>query len=316
MKQKLIEVLSLQSESYNQFRVFAYIIRQLKKLGCNYYTFNGCIYATKGQAISYPCIVSHMDTVHDIAEDLTVIEVDGNLTGFNKVTMQQTGIGGDDKVGIFIALQCIENFDNIKAVFFRDEEVGCDGSYDCDIPFFNDCNYVLQCDRKGNKDFITNAGGVHLSDKDFQQDIKPILKQYGYACTNGMMTDVMALKEVGIDCAMANISCGYYNPHCENEYVNILDVFKCLHMVTNIIETLQRKYVCKYEYKPAYTQQKVFNTFKWEKGKDKFLDELWEDDRKKEKENCECCDESATLQYISEYNIEMCEKCIKEYVIF
>ena len=125
-KKKLIEILSIQSESYNQFRMFAYIVRQLKKIGCKYYTYNGCIYATKGETNLYPCIVSHMDTVHNIEENLTPIEVNGNIIGFNAVTMEQIGIGGDDKVGVFIALECLNNFDNIKAVFFRDEETGCE----------------------------------------------------------------------------------------------------------------------------------------------------------------------------------------------
>jgi len=318
MKEKLIEVLSLQSESFNQFRVFAYIIRQLKKLGCNYYTFNGCIYATKGDAINSPCIVSHMDTVHDICEDLTVIEVAGNLTGFNKVKMEQTGIGGDDKVGIFIALQCLENFDNIKAVFFRDEEVGCEGSYKPDIKFFDNCNFVLQCDRKGNKDFVTNASGIKLCGDDFKADIKPILGQYGYKSANGMMTDVMALKEMGIKCSMANMSCGYYNPHSYNEYVNTLDVLNCLNMVIHIITKLKKKYVCKYS-------QPVKQRYNWNGiGKDSWKYEFqdfknfWNDNPKEQikEQNCECCDEKAVLQYISEYNIEMCEKCIRDYVRF
>lgn len=318
MKDKLIEVLSIQSESYNQFRVFSYIIRQLKKLGCNYYTFNGCIYATKGDADNYPCIVSHMDTVHEIVENLTVVEVAGNLTGFNRVTMEQTGIGGDDKVGIFIALQCLENFDNIKAVFFRDEEIGCDGSYSPDKTFFEDCNYVLQCDRKGNRDFVTNASGIELSCNAFKNDIKPILNQYGYKFANGMMTDVMALKEMGIKCSMANMSCGYYNPHCYNEYVNVLDVINCLNMVIHIITKMQKSYTCipKKEKKYAWKEIPQEN---WKYDFNDFTD-FWNEDKKqdskKKDEICECCQEVAKLEYVKDYRIDMCEKCIKDYVRF
>jgi tripeptide aminopeptidase len=234
-KSKLIEILSIQSESYNQWRIFAYIIRQCKRLNVDYYVNNGNIYITKGIEDNYPCIVAHMDTVHDIAEDLTVIEINGNLTGFNAYTMEQTGIGGDDKVGIFIALQCLELFDNIKVAFFRDEETGCEGSYNADFDFFNDCNFILQCDRKGNGDFVTNAGGIELSSKQFQADILPVLFSFGYKYANGMMTDVMALKECSVNCSMANISCGYYNPHCSNEFVNLQDVENCLLMVQSIV---------------------------------------------------------------------------------
>jgi hypothetical protein len=203
--------------------MFAYIIRQVSVLeDTEYYVHNGNIYVTKGYDMTYPCVVAHMDTVHAICEDLTPIEIDGKITGFNRVTMQQTGIGGDDKVGVYIALQCLKKFDSIKVVFFRDEEVGCHGSYEHDEGFFLDCQYVLQCDRRGNSDFITNGAGVELSSKRFQDDVMPLLFAHGYSFTNGSITDVVALKESGIDLCMANISCGYYNPHCADEYVVIL----------------------------------------------------------------------------------------------
>ena len=159
----LKEILSIQSASYEQWRMFAYIIRQLKAMpNVDYYVADSNIYVTKGIADDYPCMVAHMDTVHDIVEDLHVVDFNGNLTGFNRVAMEQTGIGGDDKVGIYITLQCLEEFDVFKCAFFRDEEVGCQGSYDAHMHFFRDCRFVLQCDRRGNSDIITSAGGTEL----------------------------------------------------------------------------------------------------------------------------------------------------------
>lgn len=317
MKNKLIEILKIQSESYNQYRVFAYLIRQLKAIGCDYYTYNGCIYVTKGTAEYYPCMIAHMDTVHSIGKDLSVIEINGNLTGFNKFTMQQTGIGGDDKVGIFIALQCLEFFDNIKVVFFRDEEIGCEGSYDPDNDFFEDCGFILQCDRKGYGDFITKAGGTKLSGKDFQRDVKPILKNYGYKFESGLMTDVMALKESGILCSMANISCGYYNPHTAYEYVNINDVVDCLEMVKQIINEIQgNSYICKYEMPKHYQHNKkdaILDRYNFAKELNYWGNSSLSGFKVKEL-NCECCNEPGKLTFVSEYNIEMCGKCIEQYV--
>lgn len=319
MKSKLMEVLEIQSVSFNQKEMFKYIEGQLKAIGCDYYVDDGNIYATKGNANLYPCIASHMDTVHDIVSNLTAVEINGNITGFNAKTMQQTGIGGDDKVGIFIALQCLEKFDNIKAVFFRDEEVGCAGSYDCDFTFFNDCYFVLQCDRKGNGDFITNASGVTLSSKGFQHEIRKVMGKYKYNFNTGMMTDVMALKECGVLCSMANISCGYYNPHCKDEYVNIKDVSNCLDMVTDIIESLPvKQYDCKYSIPPVKKYKGVAaksNKIDWDYLNNKYLDQsedFYED--VKFEEHCDCCDEKAMLKHISEYNMDMCDKCIKAYV--
>jgi putative aminopeptidase FrvX len=246
---KLHEVLSIQSTSNDQFRMFAYLVRYAKNLGndVSYYSNNGNLYITKGKSDTFPCVVAHMDTVHDMCEDLHPIEYHGNITGFNRITMEQTGIGGDDKVGIFIALQCLERFPNIKIAFFRDEEIGCQGSYLADMNFFEDCRYVLQCDRRGNSDFIIEASGTPLSSKQFRKAISNIVTAYQYKFERGMMTDVMALKQNGIKCSVANISCGYYRPHCADEYVNINDVENCFNMVASIIQYVTKSYPHTYQ---------------------------------------------------------------------
>lgn len=239
---KIDDVLKVQSCSGEQWRMFAFIVRFLKSNNIDFYVDSGNIYATKGSADSYPCIVAHMDTVHPIVEDLHILNFNGNLTGFNRATMQQTGIGGDDKVGIYIALECLDKLDYLKVAFFRDEETGCDGSAEADMSFFSDCRFVLQCDRRGNSDFIVNASGIELSGTDFQFDVMPITEKYGYQFANGAMTDVMQLKCDGLNIACANISCGYYRPHSEDEYVNLNDVSNCLNMVIDICTHLTGTY--------------------------------------------------------------------------
>jgi len=272
--ERLKEVLSIQSESYDQWRMFAYIVRRVKAIpNTTIYTHNGNIYVTKGDAITYPCMVSHMDTVHDIVEDLHPIEFDGLITGFNRVRMEQTGIGGDDKVGVYITLEMLERFDVMKVAFFRDEEVGCNGSYVADMTFFEDCRFVLQCDRKGNDDFVTVASGVDLSSCDFQEAVKPIISRHGYKFAQGMMTDVMALKQNGIKCSVANMSCGYYRPHMADEYVNVWDVEDCLQMCMTIISQCTAVYSHKYRYKaPSYTKAPPAPNGKYA------VKTLWDDD--------------------------------------
>jgi hypothetical protein len=202
-------------------------------------------------------MVAHMDTVHDIIDDFRVVAIDDRLTGFDALTMTQSGIGGDDKVGIYIALECLRTFDEIKIAFFRDEEVGCLGSYEADLTFFEDCRFVLQCDRRGNSDFVINASGVGLSSEAFQDDVLPIISGYGYSFAHGAMTDVMALKESKVKCSVANISCGYYNPHCPDEYVDVVDVENCLSMCKDIIEWCNGEYPhVNKEYAVPYTSYK------------------------------------------------------------
>lgn len=286
MTEKLREVLSIQSVSHDQFRMFAYIVRQVKQIpNAVMFIDDGNLYITKGDAPTYPCMVAHMDTVHDITDDLFPLEFNGMITGFDRINMEQVGIGGDDKVGIFIALECLRDFDNMKVAFFRDEEVGCHGSYGAQMDFFNDCRFVLQCDRRGNSDFITDAGGVELSSKCFQDDLLPIISSYGYKFANGMMTDVMALKENQIEVSVANISCGYYNPHMPNEYVDVFDVMSCLDMCQTIIRYCTDTYT--HRYKPRYVAPvtpyskyaKVSNTRHWDWGAPKEQSSIfWEEE--------------------------------------
>lgn len=239
---KLIEVLGIQTYSKNDRLMIAYLSAELASMeGVTFFLDNGNIYATKGSA-PYPCMIAHTDTVHPICEDLHPVIFGGKVTGFNRVTMEQTGIGGDDKVGIYVALEMLREHTNMKCFFPRDEEIGCIGSSKVDKKWFDDVTIALQCDRRGNTDFITNASGTELSSKAFQNDVLPILRNYGYKFDRGMMTDVMELKERGIKASMANISCGYYNPHTEHEYVDIADVHKVTLMVSEIIRTLGGTY--------------------------------------------------------------------------
>ena len=237
-KDRLIECLAVQSTTYNTEAMQQYIEEQLGLIpGCTFLNDGGNIYAEKGSGIR-PCIVAHTDTVHDIVEDLYPLQIGEVFTGLNRVTYEQTGIGGDDKVGIYIALELLNRFDNMKAVFFRDEESGCIGSADADMQFFSDCSFVIQADRKGNSDFVTKATGTWLCSREFVSKIANHVRAFGYSfCETGGLTDVVQLKENDLNVCCANLSCGYYRPHTDSEYVNYIDVFNCLDLICNIFDT-------------------------------------------------------------------------------
>lgn len=211
---------------------------------------SGNIYAVKGKAKTYPCVVCHVDEVHKVRSNgYSVVETDGIIYGLNKSTMSYEGIGADDKNGIWVCLKALSEFDILKCAFFVSEEIGCIGSSAADMAFFDDCRYVLQCDRKGSSDFITNASGTELCSKDFIKDAN--IGKFGYSEANGMMTDVMTLKENGLKVSCCNISCGYYNPHSNNEMTRISDLRNCYELVKNIILTCVKVYPHKYK-KPKY----------------------------------------------------------------
>ena len=202
----------------------------------------GNLYVTKGKAETFPCLVAHMDQVqksHPI--DFEALETEDIIFGFSHAKKQYFGLGADDKSGIWVCLKCLEKYDAIKVVFFVQEEIGCVGSQKAVMSFFDNCRYVLQIDRKGSSDLITNIGGwTPLCSMEFVDAVKPEI--FGYKEEVGMMTDVEVLKENGLRVSAVNISCGYYNPHTDNEFTIKSELINCLNFVQHIIETCKDVY--------------------------------------------------------------------------
>lgn len=211
----------------------------------------GNIYLTKGDGEGgYPCVIAHTDTVHDIHKNRKVLKENGIYYAISwgeeseietyaerkRVYLRRVGVGGDDKVGVYIALRAMESFKNIKTAFFRFEETGCNGSRNANMDFFSNTNFVIQCDRYGNKDFITTTNGLKIASEQFEEDMKPIFKKYGYSISIGISTDVGELKRNDLGVSAVNIASGYYYPHTDEEIVVESDVAKLEEMVFEIIE--------------------------------------------------------------------------------
>ena len=235
---------SIQSKSYDQRRMKTNIEAWCRELGAEVISRDGNLYVTKGKAKTYPCVVAHMDTVHDMIPNryfkVYYDDTQDALWAKNTKTGAQTGVGGDDNVGIFLALEALSDFDNIKLAFFRDEEVGCVGSRKAHMPFFKDVAFVLQGDRRGIGDFVNMIGSNKLYDKAFSDAIEPILKDHSRKEVRGGMTDVNALVIGGIEVCVANASCGYYEPHSSWEYVTVAEAFSTSDMFSSIIRKLYK----------------------------------------------------------------------------
>lgn len=256
MYSRLLSTMIVQSSTCKEQRMMEYIEKQVKSIDGvldYHYDKKGNMYVTKGDSEIYPCVVSHTDTVHDIYKDFKIYEDGDVLFAWDGNTNQQVGIGGDDKVGIFITLEALIKFDNIKVAFFVEEESGCNGSREAEMEWFDDVSFVLQCDRKGNSDFVTNTWGTELSSKDFQDSIQSTIKSYGYSFSDGGLTDAVQLKDNGLEVCSANMCCGYYNPHTKGEYIKTSEVLNCLDMVLDLCENFSSQ---KWEHKyTPHTQQ-------------------------------------------------------------
>ena len=201
----------------------------------------GNLYAWKGESETYPCIVAHLDQVQRThSQDFRAIETRDIIFGYSAKNHQIEGLGADDKNGILIALEALRKYDCLKVVFFKEEEIGCRGSQNCMISFFDNCRFVIQCDRKGKSDLITSIGCNDLCSEKFIQDIDP--EKWDYKEEQGMMTDVETLKEKGLSVSAINLSCGYYNPHTDEEIIVKRDLEKCWKLVQHIIDDCTEVY--------------------------------------------------------------------------
>ena len=201
----------------------------------------GNLYITKGKSSTFPCIVAHMDQVQERhSKDFIAYEAEDIIIGFSPKHKEQQGLGADDKCGLWIGLNCLQKFDCLKLAFFVGEEVGCKGSGLANMAFFDDCRFVIEPDRKGSEDLITQIGWTPLCSDDFLKDIG--FKKFGYKEAEGMMTDIEALKDKGLMLSCINLSCGYYRPHSNEEFVYKPALLNCLAFVEHIIKTCTQVY--------------------------------------------------------------------------
>jgi putative aminopeptidase FrvX len=191
------------------------------------------IYCTKGDADIYPCVVAHTDTVHNNNHIDVRTELKKNCRNVLKEAYKgynakgkPTGIGGDDKAGVFACLTLLLELPVLKAAFFVSEEIGCKGSKEADEAFFENVGYAIQFDAPFDYMVTEVSSGVPLFDRrsEFFKKannvlVEYIIPEYG----SHPFTDVYALKKL-FDFSCINLSIGYYDHHTADEYVILEDV--------------------------------------------------------------------------------------------
>lgn len=252
-------VLSVPTATYHEEKMVAFLVNWLTENNIEHYVdqYNN-VYATKQESkdlsedFYFPCVISHTDTVHGLNEINVVEEMLPNAQKEVKLSYKgyddngdPTGIGGDDKCGVFACLTLLKELPYVKAAFFVSEETGCHGSMKADPSFFTNVGYGIQFDAPENWMITEKCFGQVLFDRE---------TEFFDACdevlTEGMgdrmrymvhpYTDVYALRGK-FDFSCINFSIGYYNYHTKNEYVVVEDVMNGIDMGRKMIEKLGHK---------------------------------------------------------------------------
>lgn len=124
----LKDVLSVATHTYQEELMIEFIENWLVENNLPYFVDDmGNIYVTKqtDQNIGFfPCVVAHTDTVHNI-DTINIQEtilpntqniMKPSLNAFNNEG-KPTGIGGDDKCGVYACLELLKELPNLKGVF-------------------------------------------------------------------------------------------------------------------------------------------------------------------------------------------------------
>ena len=222
----LKDIMLFQSPTHDTARNKAKAVYLLKMIeeyaGVKGENVKGNLYFTKGEAEFYPTVVAHYDTAQDYHEDMQIIQTKDWIYGFNNYNAKQCGIGADDSVGLYFAVEMLKRLDHCKVVLFYGEERGCVGSNECNMEFFDDSLIVTQLDRRSyTTDFIKYTNGLQVFPEDTYYLIEPLMEAYGYTFSDGSCTDVGALRRRGLKVASHNLSCGYVNEHMDDEVIHI-----------------------------------------------------------------------------------------------
>lgn len=171
-------------------------------------------------------LTAHMDTVHKVTCKDYKVEYFKNKTKI----WSKDGIGGDDRCGVYMILDIINEF-KPSILFCEDEEIGGIGSRKfCASKFIDelkDMNYLIELDRANSNDAV-------FYDCDNEEFTQFILDNTGYKEAFGSYSDI---SELSPECKIAsvNLSCGYYNAHTNAEHVIIEEMERTIEVVKKLL---------------------------------------------------------------------------------
>lgn len=210
-----------------------HMVQHFKKKDIDFDEYGNIFIGFNKKTAGLPILVAHTDNVlrgkREPIFDLNKRQLFG----------KSAGIGFDDKAGIIAIIQLWKAFEKeqrFRIIFTADEEVGGVGAQEIDPDIYADAAWILELDRKGDKDLIQTSGTVKLCSDEFASKFEEL----GFKKAQGTFTDVNIFKQNFYDVNMANLSIGYYNPHSDQEY---LDTKAFDEIVNKVAQFIDAQYV-------------------------------------------------------------------------
>ena len=282
----------------SQTELYDYIVSVCVSSGLEYDLDKS--YITLNSISDKPMLCVHLDTINTASN--IILEPWEIVTEHTTIQLNPTSkarcLGGDDRCGVWIALQIID--DIVKGIlpansycfgFFCDEETGGNGS-----AAFSANSLVLPTALIGLDRRNKNMGVPEVATYGYDnEELIAIATRYGYTEQYGSFTDASNIAgESRVACI--NLSIGYNMEHTPNEYIGIDDMLFTLQFLRGVPfgNTL-------FEYEPL----ERWSDYKWNyRG---------EGTANRRECICDWCGEHKPLFWHYSYNeqLMLCDECIK-----
>lgn len=188
-------------------------------------------------------LVAHMDTV--FSQPACEVYYDR----VKNVMWSPTGMGADDRAGVFSILQIIKSGLRPHIIFTTDEEIGCVGAgVLADLPCpFKDLRYIIQLDRRNSNDCVFYG----CNNEEFEKYIE----SFGFVTAFGSFSDICELCP-SWEVAGVNLSVGYRDEHTTSEVLFVGQMFATIEKVKRM---LTAKDIPAFDYIPA-----LFYGYNWD----------------------------------------------------
>ena len=170
-------------------------------------------------------LVAHLDTVHKPGKR------DIFYDSRKKVLWSPTGLGADDRAGVFAIIKLLQKGLKPHILLTTDEEIGGYGAMAAtaqmsDDAFEGKCKFMIELDRCNEKDSVY----YYETNKDF----KDFINSFGFVEDIGSFSDICTLSpKWGM--SSVNLSVGYRLEHTYAEHLYLRHLYGTINKVSNII---------------------------------------------------------------------------------
>lgn len=193
-------------------------------------------------------LVAHMDTVFKQPASEIFYDTRKN------VIWSPTGLGADDRAGVFAMVQIIKSGLRPHIILTTDEEIGGIGATmlgkeECP---FEDLRYLIELDRRGENDCVF----YDCANEEFIDYVET----FGFKESFGSFSDISMIAPEW-EVAAVNLSIGYRDEHTTSEVLFVSHMFNTIDKVKTMLSQDMEK-VRKYAYIPSVYSFNWLNSLK------------------------------------------------------